>query len=400
MYKLQRKYESPEFSEFPESEYEMRLKKAQETMEERNIDTLLLTQKENLEYFTGYMTTHWGAKGFAIGAALIPKVGEPVLIIPSFLRYTAEKTSWVKDIRGLEASHTVPRRFPDVVITAIKEKRLDRGVIGIEIGPHVTVQMPLVDFDKVRSSLKNAKFVSGADVIWGARTIKSHLELERIKKACEITRKAYDRLFQEVKAGMTEQKISAIFRLAILEEGGDVGFTNIRAGSERYPMADTFPYDRKIRKGDMLIVDAGGAYRGYICDICRVGVVGKPTAKHKLLYETCVKAQKAGLEALKPGVKAGEVFKASMAVMKAAKVKLPVLDLIGHGIGLDVHEPPIICDGGLEVLRPETVLCVEPWIYDWYGLGVFAVEDQVVVTEKGFEVLAAVEKEELWTIET
>lgn len=399
MHKLQRQYEFPEFSEFPETEYKTRQEKAQQAMEERKVDAVLLTQKENIEYFTGYMTTHWGAKGFAIGAALIPQVGEPVLIIPSFLRYTAEKTSWVKDIRALEAAHTVPRGFPDVVISAMKEKRLDRGVIGVEIGRHVTVQMPMVDFDKIRSSLENARFIDGADVVWDVRMIKSPVELEHIKRACEITRKAYNRLFQVVKAGMTEREITTIFRVALLEEGGDVGFTNIRAGSERYTMADTSPYDRKIGKGDMVIVDAGGSYRGYICDICRVGVVGAPTTRHKLLYDTCVKAQMAGLEVLQSGVKAGDVFKASMNVIKAADLKLPVLDLAGHGIGLDVHEPPVLCDGSLELIRPGMVLCVEPWIYDWYDLGVFAVEDQVVVTEKGYEVLAAVEKEELWTIE-
>lgn len=399
MYKIERKYKEPEFSEFPKSEYEKRQRKAQEIMQEKNIDGLLLTQKENIEYFSGYMTTHWGAKGFSIGAVVIPRIGDPVLIVPSFLRYTAEKTSWIKDIRGLEEAHTVPRQFSDVVLAAMKEKGLNKGRIGIEIGRHVTVQMPLVDFDAIRSNLKSVNFVSGADIIWGVRKIKSSLEIGRIKKACNITLKAYEKLFEVVKSGMTESDICRIFSQVVIENGGDIGFTNIRAGPERYPMADTFPYNWKIRKGDMLIVDAGGSYRQYKCDICRVGVVGKPSEKHQLLYETCRKAQEASLNALKPGIEAGVVFDTAMEIIKKSGIKLPILDLIGHGIGLDTHEPPVICAGVTEIIEPGMIFCIEPWIYDWYGLGVFAIEDQVLVTDEGYETLAAVEKEKLWIID-
>lgn len=207
LYKIERKYKEPEFAEFPKSEYEKRQQKAQEFMEEKNIDGLLITQEENVEYFSGYMTTHWGAKGFSVGAVVIPKIGDPVLIVPSFLRYTAEKTSWIKDIRDLKEAHTVPRQFSDVVVAAMKEKELEKGRIGIEIGHHVTVQMPLVDFDAMRSNLKGADFVSGTEIIWDVRKIKSPLEIEKIKKACSITVKAYEKLFEMVKPGMTERDI-------------------------------------------------------------------------------------------------------------------------------------------------------------------------------------------------
>jgi len=269
VYTIERKYEKPEFAEFPESEYQKRQRIAQKYMNENNIDGLLLTQKENVEYFSGYMTTHWGAKGFSVGALVMPSSGDPVLIVPDFLRYTAEKTSWIKDIRGLREAHTTPRQFSNVVIASIREKSLAKGRIGIEIGRHVTVQMPLIDFDNVRSRLKETDFMDGSEIIWKARVIKSPLEIVRIKKACSITVKAYEKLFELVKPGMTETDISRIFSQTIIENGGDVGFINIRAGPERYPMADTIQYHRKIRKGDMLIVDAGGAYGRYKCDISR-----------------------------------------------------------------------------------------------------------------------------------
>lgn len=399
MYSLERKYEQPEFAEFPESEYQKRQQIAQKSMKENNIDGLLLTQKENVEYFSGYMTTHWGAKGFSVGAVVMPNSGEPILIVPDFLRYTAEKTSWIKDIRGLRDAHTLPRQFSNVVIASIKEKGLEKGRIGIEIGRHVTVQMPLIDFDTVRSRLKETDFIDGSAIIWKARVIKSPLEIVRIKKACSITVKAYEKLFELVRPGMTERDISKIFSQAIINNGGDIGFINIRAGPERYPMADTFQYRRKIRKGDMLIVDAGGAYRRYKCDICRVGVVGKPSKQHKMLYDACRKSQEEALHAVTPGIKAEEIFDASMRIIKKSNINFPVLDLIGHGIGLDTQEPPVICANSSTLIEPGMILCIEPWIYDWYGLGVFAIEDQILVTQKGYETLAAVEKERLWTID-
>jgi len=390
------------YPEFPDEEYEIRLKKAKEAMEEHGIDALLIAQKENVEYFSGFMTSHWNVKGFCPGTVILPREGEPVLVIPEFLRGTAERTSWIRNMKRHERTHSNPRDFPNLVTKTIKEMELESGVIGIETGEELHINMPIVDMDKIRVDLPKAKFVSGADIIWECRMIKSPLEIERLKKATLINCKAYERARELVKEGMTEIEIADIFRKTMIEEGSKLhpehAFFNIRAGKERYPMADTLCQERRIKKGEMLVLDCGCTYKGYWSDLCRVAHVGKPTSEHKRIYRTVVEAVNAAVDRLRPGIKAEEVYDIAHRIIEEAKYGV-TLDMVGHGIGLDVHEPPVLGLGIDMTLKPGMVLCVEPWIYDVFDKGIFACEDMFVITEKKCELLSPLPREELWIVE-
>jgi Xaa-Pro aminopeptidase len=232
--------------------------------------------------------------------------------------------------------------------------------------------------------------------------IKSPLEIERIKKAALITCKAYERAWELIKEGMTEIEIADIFRKTMIEEGSKLypehAFFNIRAGKERYPMADSLCQERKIQRGEMLVLDCGCTYKGYWTDLCRVAHVGKPTSEHKRAYRTVVEALNAAVDHLKPGIKAKEIYEAAHRIIEAAKCGV-TLDMVGHGIGLDLHEPPVLGLGIDTTLKPGMVLCVEPWIYDVFDKGIFACEDMFVITEKKCELLSPLPREELWTVE-
>jgi len=166
------------YPEFPAEEYEDRNAAAKAAMDKQGLDALFVTMRENVEYFTGYVCSYWGVRGIIAGVGIIPRKGEPVLVVPDFLRGTAERTAWVRNMHRHPHTHTKPRDFANAVIDAFREMGLEKGKIGYESGPELSLDMPIVDFEAVRTSLKDAKFVSGSDVIWACRSHKSPLEIE------------------------------------------------------------------------------------------------------------------------------------------------------------------------------------------------------------------------------
>lgn len=393
------------YPEFSDEEYEKRYRKAKNAMEKNGIDALFVTEKENIEYWTGFMCGHWMVKGFPPAVGIIPREGEPVLVLPSFLSGTAERTAWVRKMRLHAYTQIKPRGFANVVAETIKEMGLEKGVIGYESGEELHVNIPIVDFEKIRRDLPNCKFVSGGDIIWECRTIKSLLEIERLEKAASITIKGYEKARETIKDGMTEIEIAKIFKRIFVEECADghapdgLGFFNIRAGPERYPMADCLPSDRKVRKGDILVMNIGTSYRVYKSNTARYAVLGQPCKKHKEIHESILDAWNAGIDHLRPGLKGEEVHKYINGVLSKSSLG-ETCSFSGIGIGLNVHEPPTIGIGREDIIKSSMVITLMIWVYDvgTGGLGVFPLEHGLVVTERGNRLLVPFEEKELWVI--
>jgi len=388
------------FSSFPKEEYIERCRKAQRKMVLNDIDALILTQKENVEYFSGYYTTHWAVKGMPNGIVLIFPEDMPTLVVPDFLAGTAERTSWLEDIISHPKTHMYPRDLIKLVINVLKSKRLLKSKkIGIEKGREIKINLSKEDHDLLMEGLSDSVVVSGEDVIWGARSIKTKREIDCIKKSVSITVKAYKKLKDSfLKANISEIDIANFVKIKMIENGADNNtFINFRAGKERYPMADTYPQERTLRKGDMLVLDGGALYKGYWSDICRVAHVGKATKEHREMYQIAIDAQKAAIDAVKPGVRAGDIYDIVRQILKKAK-KGDKLSMCGHALGLDLHEPPILSPNCDDILKEGMVITIEPWIYDPQGLGVFAVEDDIVVTADGCKNITNLDKEQLWIV--
>jgi len=399
------------YPEFPAEEYEARNAAAKAAMDKQGLDALFVTMRENVEYFTGYVCSYWGVRGIIAGVGIIPRKGEPVLVVPDFLCGTAERTAWVRNMRRHPHTHTKPRDFANAVIATFKEMGLEKGTIGYESGPELSLDLPIVDFETVRASLKDAKFVSGSDVIWACRSHKSPLEIERLGKANEITFKGYDEARRTIREGMTEKEIAHIFKQVFLNEGADghapngLGFFNIRAGAERYPMADSLPQDRKLQKGDLLSMNLGASWRGYCGHTARYAFVGEPTEEHKKVDRLVGCIRDATVEFLKPGIN-GEGLNAYVREAVAdlgvglsrfgSIVDAPVG---GINMGMNVHEHPRIAVGMKE--RTEAGMCIMMgcWLYDVGpgGMGVFSWEHPFIVTETGNRPLDHL-RDEMWVV--
>jgi len=156
------------------------------------------------------------------------------------------------------------------------------------------------------------------------------------------------------------------------------------------------PFERGVRLGEMMVYDIGFGLHNYVSDIAYNTHIGPPTDKHHEVWSVIVRAQEVALAAMRPGVSAREVFTVCHKVMADYGFGR-LIDMVGHGIGMDVHEPPILAPYDDRILQPGMVFAVEPWIYDTDGIGVFALEEMVAITEDGVDILSTLPRDELWS---
>lgn len=385
------------WADFPRDEYEQRVERAQRLMAEHDIDVLLLAGKENVEYFSGFQTGHWGSKTFPTAAVLIHRTKDPVLVIPQFFSGNAFAGSWVENLVTIPEPHADPRRFGPTLVSAVRDLAGRTGRIGMEWGTHLVPNWNLEDYELVRRELSSHELVSAAPVIWGTRTIKSIREIDRMRWLTELTDQSIQAARANLEPGQTETQIAARIQQEMVARGADgAAFRNIRAGGDRYACSDSLPQDRPIGDGEILVIDIGATYKTYATDVAYVTHIGRATAEHHRQYDLVIRAHEAALEAAKPGVPAKDVYFAARKILDDSPLR--TLDMVGHGIGMDVHEPPMLTPYDETPLEPGMVFAVEPWLYDTDGLGIFCVEEIVLVTEDGAEVLSTIERDALMEV--
>jgi Xaa-Pro aminopeptidase len=208
---------------------------------------------------------------------------------------------------------------------------------------------------------------------------------------------------------MTEREYAGIvYKTMIDKDATDTPFygaLNCRAGSDRYTHFDTRPTNRKIGKGEIVMLDGGTTFRGYWSDITRQACVGEPSKKQGQLHEVARKATEAAIEMIKPGVRAHQVCSAALDTVREAGFGQY---LISEGVGLQIHEPPWLRSGIQEKLEAGMIVALEPTLYDTPvadylrfksgasglgGEGIFAVEDNLIVTNSGHEDLTTLPRE-------
>jgi Xaa-Pro aminopeptidase len=391
----------PEYALFPTEEYLERVKKARIKMDKLGIDALILTAKENVIYFSGIRTIGWGSKHRPMGI-IIPKANDkPVIsVLPETLFEVSLHSSWIDEIhlwggwRRKDAATDSLSAFAD----ACRFLGVDSDVIGLEIGYGQRIGMSQEDFLNLQSKLLRAKFVDASALIWDLRMIKSPLEIDAIRKACKATDKAFEIGFNSIRPGMTERDLAGIILAELALQTGEMpGFIMVRSGKLKYGMVNVEPFEKPIEPGDLVVVDIGANYKYYWSDFMRMASIGEPSREQIYLFEAELASQKAGVSVIKPGIKLHEVFDECYNVLIDMGVKnhVPGLERVGHGIGLDVHEPPSIARGSETVVMVNMVLTVEPIFWDQpnHEIGNFAIEDNLVVTEDGFEILSTFPKE-------
>ena len=396
-------------AEFPREEYVARWDRTRALMEREKIDGLLLGRYENIAYFSGFRRP--SRYQFVCDVFFLPRDGPPVLLVPVDQRGQASAMTWLDDIRfhvGGGASSLLPKlsSAKETGLSVLRELGFEDKVIGVETNPQVSDQR---SWNAFTSRLKNTKEVD--DLIWNVRMTKSPLEVKYLRKSVELASKAFERALRSVRRGISERELARIVYKTMLEGGVEDtplgGLLNCKGGKSRYAMADVRPTDYKLQKGDIVILDGGMPYKGYWSDITRMSCIGKPSKRQRELFETCKEAEIAGVEAMQPGRKVSEVYRAVEQVLEkkgANKNRLPQ-EPFGHGLGLEIHEPPFIVPDSNVEIKPGMVLAIEPCLYDDQvlrsfvegyvagGEGIFFVEDNVLITKNGSENLSPISRE-------
>jgi Xaa-Pro aminopeptidase len=225
------------------------------------------------------------------------------------------------------------------------------------------------------------------------RAVKEPEELDAIRRAAEITDATYERLAEEQFAGRTEKELGWRMEQLFHDCGADgLAFPVGIASGPTAASPHSAPGDRKIEEGDLVLVDAGALVDGYPSDSTRMFAVGEVSDSLREVYELVRQAQQAGLDAVRAGVSGRDADAAARAVISEAGYGENFGHGLGHGLGLVVHEAPALRPESEEVLAAGNVVTVEPGIY-LSGVAGIRIEDLVIVTEDGCEVLTSFPKE-------
>jgi len=388
----------PTFPTFGLDEIRARVER---TCAELDADVLLLTGRENVVYFTGLSSCAWTQKGVVPAVVLIDvNRRETALVLPDFWLGTAEKTTWIDDFVLHRNSHSNPDDFPNLVAEVIVDRFGADTRIGYEAGYEMLLGMPLRQWERLKARL-SASWVDAGEAIWAARMIKSPAEIDRLRSSGRATNRAQELLREHARVGMSELELGCFLRRELMQMDAseqDRIFLNLRAGAERYSMTDTFPKDRALRAGDLLVCDAGIFLEGYAGDTARTIAVGEPSATHAAAYEHVLEARRRALATVRDGVPAYAVYDAVRSAYDDAGLPAHI-DMVGHGIGLDLHEPPMLSPGNTTLLRENMVICVEPWVTLPDDRGVLTIEDTFLVTRTGYEQLTLENADPLWQID-
>ncbi|HEX5605670.1 MAG TPA: Xaa-Pro peptidase family protein [Candidatus Binatia bacterium] len=363
---------------FPEEEYLARYQRAQALMDRDGVDALLVSEKNNYWYFSGlisYQLDHIQRPQILI----LPKTGKPLLLVYGNDKAKAKALPWVGEVR---AYTDVP--FPEEMIAGcIKEMGLGQAKIGFELGDDQRLGFPVNYLTRLTEALPQAEIRDGTVALTEMRILKSPREIEFMRKACEISVKAYDRCLPQLKPGMTRREVADRLYISMIEEGAHPrhpGFLMLNA-STRYD-------DRRYNQGDRMIADFGACYEGYYGDVTRMAIFGAPTDEQRRDHETACDVIDRCFESMQPGTPLAEASRvANRELIKRGYEAVESPKRIGHGIGMSRAEPPSLNEVETEIYRPGMVLALEPKVRS--AKSAVHLEEDILITDKGPEFLTA-----------
>lgn len=394
------------FADFPIEEYKNRIARALTLMEEHAMDALLVTQEENVRYLAGYRGIMYRSK-FRPQVALIPQdLSRGAALALSGREGVNAQASWIEEVVLVEDDRDIMEQIAEV----IRSRGLGGATIGTELGFGQRLGMTIAQFEALRAFLPEIKWADMSPVTRELRMVKSPAEVEMIRRACQLTCKGIRAGWEALHEGMSERELASVMCSTMIEGGADFAMDviAINAGPQRNKALNSLPSNYRFAEGDMVMFDGGCRYYGYICDMIRQANVGPPTRKQERWFNIAIEANEAAQSGIKPGGSTTEVYRAAYQVLdKAGLTPYAWCKVWGHGIGLELHEEPIICASetlGCEeqILRPGMVLAIEPHFAgmdgpDWPS-GRFIVENNVVVTDSGYELLTDQLSNDLWVV--
>ena len=353
------------------SEFDARRAAVASGLAARKLDALLVSFSANLRYLTGFT----GSNG-----NLLVTAGQAVLFTDP--RYQIQA--------GQEVSCPVKiAKGPLVLDIAAAIARLRLRRIGYE-----PARMTCDWFDSLNARLPwKASLQPVSGWIEELRTIKSAQERELIRRSVETNSRAFEQTVARVRAGMKEQDLAAELEYRMRRLGAEKpAFDTIVAAGRRSALPHAQPTQARLRPGGLVVVDMGAIQDGYCSDMTRMLFLGAPAARVKRTYRAVLEAQLAAIDAVRAGVTTAHVDRQARRVLKTYGLERAFVHSTGHGLGLEIHEPPRIGKRDKGRLQAGMAVTIEPGVY-LEGFGGIRIEDTVVVTASGCEILTPTNKE-------
>jgi Xaa-Pro aminopeptidase len=248
--------------------------------------------------------------------------------------------------------------------------------------------MPIRDFDSLRDRVGNLTFADGSPILWSLRRVKSPAEVARLRHVCRLASAAFEALPQRLRIGDSEIEARRQMQIELAEKGADSApFVAVVSGKGGYSQCIVGPSERRLDDGDVLFIDTGATYDGYFCDFDRNFAFGHISDAAKCAHETVWDATEAGIAAARPGATTTDLWRAMAEVLDAAGSKGLNVGRMGHGLGMQLTEPPSNMPGDDTALVPGMVMTIEPGME--YAPGCMLLhEENVVITEEGAELLS------------
>ena len=377
--------------DFPLEEYTQRLQKLYQQMEQSQVDGILLTQEENLRYFTGLRSTAWNMKNAVPGVLLVSADGKMTMVglEKEFPTMAATCCLDETDLVGFDPLSR-GSSLAKTLAQAMSRMGITRGRVGIESGMVARLSMHYTDFFALQGLTDQVDYVPFGRELWEIRSIKSPREIEIYRQVCAISGQCYQKAFDSVELDRTtEREVYHIFAQEAFRLGADgMPPLIVEFGHGRYTQANCPPSDKVItsKEHEFLFIDTGPSLKGYITDTIRMAVVGSMNPRQRELRSMADEALQFCLDMIRDGVPCYEVS-AKMDEMVEARGFGPwnqTRGWTGHSLGLDVHEPPTLsCDCDM-MLRSGMILSVEPLMMDAEN-GMIATEHNILVTDTGYE---------------
>ena len=368
---------------FADEEFENRTLRAQEIMHRYELDGILLTTPQNIRYFTGYDSQFWESPTRP-WFVIVPLSGKPIAIVPEIGASEFNKT-WLDEIK------TWPSPRPEDEGISLLKSNLENlkktfGQIGLELGSEIALRMPVRDFIKLKE-IVNTNLVDGSDAIWDMRMIKTNEEIKKIKFICSIASDAYNALPSTLSIGNTEREAVHKLKMDILNRGADsVPFMPGISGKGGVPQIVCGPTDRILEDGDILFIDTGSTFDGYFCDFDRNYAFGKVTSDVEKVYHVLWQATEVGIKTAIPGATTNDIFNAMNKIIQDNGAIGNNVGRLGHGLGLQLTEPPSHRYGDKTIIKENMVLTIEPAME--YAPGKMLVhEENIIIQKDGAELI-------------
>jgi Xaa-Pro dipeptidase len=367
----------------------MNVAEFQRTLGESGFDAVVAVSQPNVFYTSGaYIMTQVSIPD-RLAMTVLPRGGDDALLVCNIEESLASKESWINDVRSYVEFAERPMLL---LAEVLREKGLAEGHIGIE-----GLRLGATYYQELSEALPKARLEACDWLFNHVRSIKTEGEIQRFGEAGRATERAIADAFREAKVGDSERDLlRTIKENAALYGATDIVFGILAVADQSY---EAHPPARKrpIERGDLVRVDFGASWDGYASDVARMAVVGDPSDVQADTYKKVRQVQRGAIEFMRPGVRARDVYECVVKGYAKFGIEYPGPHC-GHGFGFETHETPMLQPFNEEELVPGMLLCIEP-VHFSRTVGGYQLEDLVLITERGSEILTNHEDtEELFVI--